>query len=79
MTEYNHYRHSVGLATVHLIWIPCKRKQVFYKREDMKSRCATIFQEVAAEKGWSIKALEIASDHVHILVEYDRHIPYRKS
>ncbi|MEM9151782.1 MAG: IS200/IS605 family transposase [Cyanobacteria bacterium P01_F01_bin.3] len=70
-TEYKHYRHSVGLATVHLIWIPCRRKKVFYKREDMKGRCASIFQCVAADNGWFIKALEIASDHVHLLVEYD--------
>ena len=73
MAEYKHYRHSVGLATAHLIWIPCRRKKVFYKREDLKARCATIFQEVAAEKKWFIKAMEIASDHVHLLVEYDPH------
>ncbi|MCJ2544244.1 IS200/IS605 family transposase, partial [Thermostichus vulcanus] len=30
-------------------------------------------QEVAAEKKWFIKVLEIASDHVHLLVEYDPH------
>ena len=70
-TEYKHYRHSIGLATVHLIWIPCRRKKVFYRREDMKSRCAAIFQSVATDKGWFIKAMEIASDHVHLLVEYD--------
>jgi putative transposase len=27
--------------------------------------------DVAIEKGWFIKALEIAPDHVHLLVEYD--------
>lgn len=73
MTEYKHYRHSVGLATVHLIWILCRRKKIFCKREDLKSRCAAVFQEVAAEKKWFIKAMEIASDHVHLLVEYDPH------
>jgi len=26
---------------------------------------------LSSNKGWFIKALEIASDHVHILVEYD--------
>jgi putative transposase len=31
------------------------------------------FQEVANEKKWTIKAIEIASDHVHLLVEYDPH------
>lgn len=70
-TDYKHYRHSIGLTTVHLWWIPCRRKKVFYKREDLKLRCADIFYGVAKENGWFIKALEIASDHIHMLVEYD--------
>lgn len=37
----------------------------------MKLRCIEIFNSVAEEKGWIIKALEVASDHVHLLVEYD--------
>lgn len=37
----------------------------------MKLRCIEIFNAVAQEKGWYIKALEVASDHVHMLVEYD--------
>ena len=37
----------------------------------MKRRCADIFQSVATDKKWLIKAMEIASDHVHLLVEYD--------
>ncbi|NJL19700.1 MAG: IS200/IS605 family transposase [Leptolyngbyaceae cyanobacterium SM1_3_5] len=73
MTKYKHYRHAVGLATVHLIWIPCRRKKVFYKREDLKQRCAEIFYSVAKENNWFIKALEIASDQVYLLVEYDPH------
>ncbi|BBD64982.1 transposase IS200-family protein [Nostoc commune NIES-4072] len=31
--------------------------------------------EVANEKGWIIKCLEIAPDHVHALVEYDPSTP----
>lgn len=46
---------------------------MFYKREDLKQRCAEVFYGVAKENGWFIKALEIASDHVHLLVEYDPH------
>ncbi|MGB7442434.1 MAG: IS200/IS605 family transposase [Coleofasciculaceae cyanobacterium] len=68
---YRHFRHAVGLATVHLIWIPCRRKKVFAKNESLKLRCIDIFQSVASEKRWIIKALEVASDHVHLLVEYD--------
>lgn len=62
----------VGLATVHLVWIPCRRKRIFtIKNEAMKLRCIDIFNSVASEKKWVIKALEVAPDHIHLLVEYD--------
>ena len=70
---YKHYNHAVGLATVHLVWIPCRRKRLFAKNEALKLRCIEIFQSVANEKKWIIKALEVARDHIHILVEYDPH------
>lgn len=70
---YKHYNHSTGLATVHLVWIPCRRKRVFAKNEALKLRCIEIFQSVANDKKWIIKALEIAPDHIHLLVEYDPH------
>lgn len=86
-TIYRHYnrasstlleqssRHTpvcVGLATVHLVWIPCRRKRIFtVKNEEMKLRCIEIFNSVANDKKWVIKALEVAPDHIHLLVEYD--------
>ncbi len=69
---YKHYNHAVGLATVHLVWIPCRRKRLFAKNEALKLRCIEIFQSVANEKKWIIKALEVAPDHIHKLVEYDQ-------
>ena len=71
MKGYKHYHHSIGLATVHLVWIPCRRKHLFRNREDLKLRGIEVFQSVAQEKRWVIRALEIAPDHVHLLVEYD--------
>ncbi|MGL5720296.1 MAG: IS200/IS605 family transposase, partial [Alphaproteobacteria bacterium] len=47
MDNYKHYQHSIGLATVHLVWIPCRRKAVFRNREDLKLRGIQVFQEVA--------------------------------
>lgn len=70
-TKYKHYNHAIGLATVHLVWIPCRRKRVFAKNEALKLRCVEILQSVASDKKWFIKALEVASDHIHLLVEYD--------
>ncbi len=66
---YRHNNHSVGLATIHLVWIPKRRKPVLIG--DIKLRLATILESVASDKGWIIKAQEIAPDHVHLLVEYD--------
>ena len=34
-----------------------------------------ILDSVAHEKDWFIKAKEIASDHVHLLIEYDEKTP----
>ena len=67
-TKYKHYNHAIGLATVHLVWIPCRRKRVFAKNEALKLRCVEILQSVANDNKWFIKALEVASDHVHLLV-----------
>lgn len=38
---------------------------------DVRARLATIFQSVAEDKGWLIRSMEIAPDHVHLLIEYD--------
>lgn len=70
---YRHSEHSVGLATVHLVWIPKRRRPVL--KGEIKQRLSGILDSVAADKGWIIKAKEIAPDHVHLLVEYDEKTP----
>jgi putative transposase len=65
--EYRHYNHSVGMAVVHLVWIPKRRKKVLVG--DIKTRLVQIFQELAIEKEWIIRALEVAPDHIHLFVE----------
>lgn len=70
---YRHNDHSVGLLTVHLVWIPKRRKSVLVG--DIRQRLAEILESVATDRGWIIKAKEIAPDHVHILVEYDEQTP----
>ena len=66
--NYRHDAHSVGLAHVHLVWVPKRRKKVLVG--PVKARAAAIFAGVAADNGWFIKAMEIAPDHVHLLVEH---------
>jgi putative transposase len=65
--EYRHYNHSVGLSVVHLVWIPKRRRKVLVG--DVKTRLVQIFQELAIEKDWIIRALEVAPDHIHLFVE----------
>ena len=66
---YRHDSHRLGLATVHLVWIPKRRKKVLVG--NIRLRLADIFQSVALDKKWFIRSLEIAPDHLHLLVEYD--------
>jgi putative transposase len=70
---YRHNDHSVGLLTVHLVWIPKRRKPVLVG--DVRQRLAEILESVATDRGWIIKAKEVAPDHVHLLVEYDEQTP----
>jgi putative transposase len=65
--EYRHYNHAVGLAVVHLIWIPKRRKKVLVG--EVRDRIFQIFAELATEKDWNIRALEVAPDHIHLFVE----------
>ena len=67
--EYRHEKHSVGRATVHLTFIPKRRKPILIG--DKRPRLIEIFHSVASDNGWSLKSVEVASDHVHLLVEYD--------
>lgn len=66
---YNHSSHCIGLATVHLCWIPKRRKSVLVGK--IKDRLAQIIYDVAVENKWLVRSLEIAPDHIHLLVEYD--------
>ena len=66
---YRHSKNSVGLATVHLCFVPKRRKRVI--NGDVRTRIIQIFQSVATDKDWLIRSMEAAPDHIHLLVEYD--------
>lgn len=65
--EYCHYNHALGLAVVHFVFCPKRRKKVLTGA--VRDRLFQIWQELSAEKNWRIRALEIAPDHVHLFVE----------
>lgn len=67
--EYRHKPHSVGRAIVHLVFCPKRRKPVLQGK--IRQRLSEVFYSVADEQDWFIRAMEIAPDHVHLMVEYD--------
>ena len=71
--RYRHNNHSVGSATVHLVWIPKRRKRVLVNQ--IKLRLSVILAEVAAENRWMIRSMEIAPDHIHLLIEFNALTP----
>ncbi|MBE9146784.1 IS200/IS605 family transposase [Planktothrix mougeotii] len=71
--EYQHYNHSVGLAIVHLVFVPKRRKPVL--KGDIRNRLYQVWQDLATEKGWNIRACEIAPDHVHLFIEFPPTMP----
>ena len=71
--EYQHYNHSIGLAIVHLVFVPKRRKPVL--KGDIRNRLDQIWQELATEKNWNIRACEIAPDHVHLFIEFPPTLP----
>lgn len=64
----DHNAHCIGEATVHLCWIPWKRKPVL--KGKIKDRVYEIIAEVALEKGWVIRAITVESNHLHIFVKH---------
>lgn len=71
--KYTHNKHSVGLATVHLVFTSKRRKMVLLG--DVAKRLRDIFYELSIEKDWTIRALKIAPDHVHLFVENPHNEP----
>lgn len=55
--------YSIGL---HVIWCPKYRKRVL--TGPVADRLKEILAEVASERGWSIEAIEVMPDHVHVFL-----------
>ncbi|MDJ0620816.1 MAG: IS200/IS605 family transposase [Calothrix sp. MO_192.B10] len=64
--QYRRNSHTVSLVNYHLVWIHKRRKKVLVG--DVEKRLRQIIWEVCQEKDWIVIALEIISDHVHLLV-----------
>ena len=56
----------------HLVWCPKYRRPVLTDGVDVRLKEA--LQQIADEKGITIRAMEVMPDHVHLLVEFDPRI-----
>lgn len=55
--------HSLGY---HVVWCPKYRRPVLV--DDIAVRLRELLHQVADEQGWTIEALELMPDHVHLFV-----------
>jgi len=64
--EYHRDEQRVHLIVYHLIWCPRRRKPVLVGPG--AARCRELREGKCAERGWTILALAIQPDHLHLFV-----------
>ena len=69
MSKYRKNAGAVFSLKYHLVWCPKYRRRVL--EGDIATRLKDIIQEVAKENCFTVHALEIMPDHVHLFVECD--------
>jgi putative transposase len=61
--------HAVYDTSYHLVWCPKYRKKLFDPLE-LRKRAEQLIREISEEYGFEIEQMEIARDHVHILLSF---------
>ena len=61
--------HAVYDTVYHLVWCPKYRKKIF-AAEDVRGRAEQVIKEICEEYGMEIEEMEVAIDHVHLLVSF---------
>ena len=61
--------HAVYDTEYHLVWCPKYRKDLF-KREEVRERAEQLLREIAENYGVDIREMEVAKDHVHLMVSF---------
>jgi len=62
--------HGYGQNTYHLVFVPKYRYKMF-RYEGIKKICKQSFYATAYKYGFTIHALEIMDDHVHLFVDFN--------
>jgi putative transposase len=61
--------HAVYDTVYHLVWCPKYRKNIF-GQEEIRERARQVIREISEEYGFEIEEMEVAEDHVHILISF---------
>ena len=61
--------HAVYDTSYHLVWCPKYREKLFDPLE-LRKRAEQLIREISEEYGFEIEQMEIARDHVHILLSF---------
>ncbi|GAA4014071.1 IS200/IS605 family transposase [Deinococcus rubellus] len=69
LTPYVHKNTSVSLLRYHFVFCPKRRRKVLVNA--VAQRLKELLGQKAAELGWTIVALEIMPDHVHLFLGTD--------
>ncbi len=61
--------HAVYDTAYHLVWCPKYRKKIFADKT-VRERTEQLIKEISEEYGIEIEEMEVAIDHVHMLVSF---------
>jgi putative transposase len=61
--------HAGYDTSYHLVWCPKYRKKIF-ERDEVKERAEQLIREISEEYGFEIMEMEVAIEHVHILLSF---------
>ena len=61
--------HAVYETVYHLVWCPKYRKKIFGEAE-VREGAEQLIKEISEEYGIEIEEMEVAIDHVHMLVSF---------
>ena len=61
--------HAVYDTSYHLVWCPKYRKKIF-ERGHIRERAEQLIREIGEEYGFEIVEMEVAVEHVHILLSF---------
>jgi putative transposase len=61
--------HAVYDTSYHLVWCPKYRKKIF-ERDEVRQRAEQLIQEISEDYNFEVIEMEIAIEHVHILLSF---------